>query len=561
MSTPVRTIGPKATMEEAAELMSRWGHGGLPVVENGELIGVVGRKNVDKASRHGLDHAPVTGFMGGEPVTVGPDADLGELERILATRGVGRVPVLDGGKLVGIVTRKDVLRAEHGDAYLDRQVARAHPQATERFLSSVEGLLPEDARDVLKRIGQTAAEQGVRAHVVGGFVRDMIIGRLNLDLDIVVEGDGVEFAEVAGRALGARVRVHRRFGTAVIVLDRSLHVDVASSRTEYYSRPGALPVVERSGLRQDLLRRDFTINAMAACLDPDCFGRIADPYGGLKDIESGTVRVLHALSFIDDPTRLLRAARFEVRYGFGLDKLTEQHARRAVDLRVLDEVSGARLREELVDILSENNPAVILERLHKLGVLASVVPENSDAGRVVRGVAAIDEAMDRLCPMLIRQPRRVGVLVGAIAASAGRESCERWLRRLRFAREIAGPASILCLKCPTALKTLQDRRGMKDSRLYRTLEPLAPEVLVNLWALGDDLARSRIEHFAQTLSRIRPTVSGRDLLELGAEPKQEFSAILARALEDRLDGRAVGRQAELANLRRIAHRAGVLPPR
>lgn len=561
MSSPVRTISPDATMREAADLMSRWGHGGLPVVEDDRLIGVVGRKAVDKASRHGLDHAPVTGFVGSDPITIGPDLELSELERLLATRGIGRLPVIENGQLIGIVTRKDVLRAEHGDAYLDRRAARLHPKATEQFITSVETILPQEVREVLHRIGELAARQGVRAHVVGGFVRDMVLGRPNLDLDIVVEGDGVEFAELAAASLGGRVRAHRRFGTAVIVLDGGLHVDVASSRTEYYSRPGALPTVERSSLRQDLLRRDFTINAMAACVDPDCFGRIADPYGGLKDLESGTVRVLHPLSFIDDPTRLLRAARFEVRYGFSLDPASERHARRAVDLRVLEEVTGARLREELADILAEKTPAVILRRLDALGVLRSVIPEGSKPGDVVRAVESIDVAYDRLAAMFSRRPTRKGAQTCAIAATAARDACDKWLRRMRFSRDVAAPAAMLCTKRPTVLKTLQDRRGMKDSRLYRTLQPLAPEVLVNLWSLGDDLAKSRVERYVAKLSRVRPAVNGRDLLEMGAAPKQGFSAILARALEDRLDGRAIGRQAELANLRRIASRAGALPPR
>lgn len=558
MSSPVLSIAPQATMREAGELMSRWGHGGLPVLDGDRLAGMVSRKDVDKAVRHGLDHAPVTGFMGGDVVTIGPDLDVAELERLLATRGIGRVPVVVDGDIVGIVTRKDVLRAEHGDAYLDRRLARAHPRATERFLGGVETLLPENVREVIRRIGELAGEQGVRAHVVGGFVRDMVLGRRNLDLDIVVEGDGVDFAEKAAAMLGVRVRVHRRFGTAVIVLDDELHLDVASSRTEYYTRPGALPTVERSSLRQDLLRRDFTINAMAACIDPDCFGRIADPYGGLRDLERGSVRVLHALSFIDDPTRLLRAARFEIRYGFTLDAVTEQQARRAVELRVLDEVSGARLREEMLDVLAEQRPAVIFQRLHELGVLEAVMPEGAEHTRVVAAVQAIDEALKRLSPLFSRKPTRLGAQIGAIASTVPRESCERWVRRMRFGRELAERAVLLCTKCSTMLKTLGDGRGMRDSRLFHTLQGLPSEVLVNLWSMGDDLARQRVERYVTTLAKVRPAVTGRDLIEMGATPGEEFSAILARARDDRLDGRAVGREAELANLRRLALRAGLI---
>ncbi len=167
----------------------------------------------------------------------------------------------------------------------------------------------------LEALGRLADERGERAHAVGGFVRDMLLGRANFDVDVVVEGDGVAFAEAYGHQHGVPVKIHRRFGTAVLVLSKEFHIDVTSARSEYYVRPGALPTVERSSLRQDLFRRDFTINAMAACLEPSRFGAIADPFGGLRDLESGVVRVLHGLSFIDDPTRILRAARFEERYG------------------------------------------------------------------------------------------------------------------------------------------------------------------------------------------------------------------------------------------------------
>ena len=238
--------------------------------------------------------------------------------------------------------------------------------------------------ETLEALGRLAGERGERAHAVGGFVRDMLLGRPNLDVDVVVEGDGVAFAQAFGELHGVPVKIHRRFGTAVLVVSREFHVDVTSARTEYYVRPGALPTVERSSLRQDLFRRDFTMNAMAACLEPSCFGAIADPFGGLRDLESGVVRVLHGLSFIDDPTRILRAVRFEERYGFSMDPGTEGQARRAVELDMLSEVSGARLREELLGILAEESPASALERLDRIGALAALAAGRCRRGRATR---------------------------------------------------------------------------------------------------------------------------------------------------------------------------------
>ncbi|MDP1793636.1 MAG: CBS domain-containing protein, partial [Acidimicrobiales bacterium] len=293
MSREVRTVLPGSTMTEAGELMARWGHGGLPIVEEGVLVGLVTRKDVDKALRHGLGHAPVTGFMTRDVLTIDPSADVAEIEQLMAGRGIGRLPVVEDGRILGIVTRKDVLRAEHGDGYLVAGLQGVHPAAQGRFAGSVRSLLPDVVSSTLGALGQLADERGERAHAVGGFVRDMLLGRANLDVDVVVEGDGVAFAQEFAERHGTDVKIHRRFGTAVLVVSKELHVDVTSARSEYYVRPGALPTVERSSLRQDLFRRDFTINAMAACLEPSCFGAIADPFGGLRDLESGIVRVLH----------------------------------------------------------------------------------------------------------------------------------------------------------------------------------------------------------------------------------------------------------------------------
>jgi tRNA nucleotidyltransferase (CCA-adding enzyme) len=562
MTSPVREADPTWTMRRAGELMATWGHGAVPVVENGRLVGLVTRKDVDKATRHGLDHAPVTGFMNRDLVTVPRTMPLGELETLLATRGVGRLPVVDdSGAILGIVTRQDVLRAEHGDAYLAGRVASAHPEATERFRVGVASLMPAEIVDALHRLGVQAEEQGTRAYVVGGFVRDMILGVPNLDIDVVVEGDGVAFAETLAELIGAHVRVHRRFGTAVISFSDQFHVDIASARTEYYTRPGALPTVEASSLREDLFRRDFTINAMAACLEPSCFGAVSDPFAGLRDLDEGVVRVLHGLSFVDDPTRVLRAARFEARYGFSMDAGTEGLARRAVSMGMLAEVSGARVREEFLDILDEPRPATALTRLEALGALGALLPDGADGEAVVAGVWAAEEALVTLAGQWLPRasaPNRRDTLFSVLAAAQSTRATVKWLRHLHANRVLVQHAEELAEHGPAVLRALQSARGLRDSRLYRLVHPLSSETIAVLWSRCGELGRERIERYVAKLSGMRLAVTGRDLIAINATPGDAFSAILARALDDRLDGRAVGREAELANLRRLAIRAGLI---
>jgi tRNA nucleotidyltransferase (CCA-adding enzyme) len=554
MSAPVRTITSQTTMAQAGRLMATWGHGGLPVVDDDELVGLVTRKDVDKASRHGLDHAPVTGFMARQPHVVTPDADLGELERLLVRTGIGRVPVLSDGELTGIVTRKDLLRAEHGDTYLDRRVTRERSEASQRFMASFSHLLPVEAREAVETLGLLAGEDGLRAHVVGGFVRDMLIGRPNLDIDVVIEGDGLAFAERVAERLGARVRVHRRFGTAVLILSKTLHVDITSARTEYYTRPGALPTVERSSLRQDLFRRDFSVNAMAACINPESFGIIADPFGGLHDLERGVIRTLHSLSFVEDPTRVLRAARFEKRYGFKIDPSTEALLRQAVDMQMLDEVSGARIREEILDIIDEQSVTPIMERLHELGALDLLLPQEARAHKVLEELALTEVAYHTLAEWFEREPHRRIALLIPFAATVPTRVAEHWTRWLRFGREYGTPIITAAEKRKSVVARLRDRRGMKDSRLYALLDELPAETVVYLWAICDAVGRERIERFVKVLSAIRTAVTGEDLVALGFAPGPYFSAILSESLSDRLDGRAVGREAELANLRRLARK-------
>lgn len=558
MSAPVHSIAPETTMAQAGRLMARWGHGGLPVVEDGRLVGIVTRKDVDKALRHKLGHAPVTGFMAREPRTVGPEADLGELERLLVRTGIGRVPVVRDGAVVGIVTRKDLLRAEHGSAYLDSALERRQAEASSRFLASMKALLPAEVRDAVSALGRLADARGLRAHVVGGFVRDMLLGRRNLDVDVVVEGDGLAFAQAAAAELGGRVRVHRRFGTAVLVLSRTLHVDVTSARTEYYVRPGALPTVERSSLRQDLFRRDFSINAMAVSINADGFATLVDPFGGLHDLERGVLRALHSLSFVEDPTRVLRAARFQVRYGLRIDPSTDALLRQAVEMGMLAEVSGARIREELLDLVDEPELSPILRKLEEADALAGLLPEGSPVTRVLGDVAAVEAAYGELAGRFSHPPRRRIALLVPLVASSAPAPVERWAHWLRFGREYGTPLMATVEQGASVAAALRDGRRMRDSRLHALLAELPAEMLVYLWGTGGMREHERIERFIDVLAGVRLAVSGDDLRELGLAPGPVYSGILAQALADRLDGRAVGRTAELANLRRLvrAHPAG-----
>ena len=363
MSRPVHAVA--GTDEISATLVEcqRLGLSGIQVSENGHLTGTVSREDLDRAVRHGLSHAPVKGVMSSGVPVIGADATLGELRELLATGRAGRLVVVGEGPYraesqvpvsaaEGVVTRGDLLRALHEPE--GREQPLPDPDAT----AAVRARLAEITRlqQVLPAIERVAAAHDP-VYLVGGAVRDVLLGEQSLDLDLMVEGDALAFARALAGELGVTCHPHEKFQTAVVKgHDREGHdvrIDVATARTEVYGAPGALPEVERSTLRHDMARRDFTINAMATSLRAEDVGATYDFFGGFRDLSGRTVRVLHNLSFVEDPTRLLRAVRYEARLGFAMDRHTLSLARGCIEMRLVGDLASARLRDELVDLLSE----------------------------------------------------------------------------------------------------------------------------------------------------------------------------------------------------------------
>ncbi len=233
------------------------------------------------------------------------------------------------------------------------------------------GIGPE-LRGILHAAGGLAAEMGFCAYAVGGMVRDLFLERDTFDLDIVVEGEGIRFARSLAGRLQARVKGYERFGTATITLPGGARVDVATARTESYDAPAALPRVTPGSIRDDLFRRDFTINAMALALAPGEFGRLLDEFGGVRDIQGRRIRVLHERSFVDDPTRIFRAVRFEARLGFRIVAADERRIGEALALSLLERLEEYRVAAELRLILGEPDPSRPLLRLAQLGVLEAL---------------------------------------------------------------------------------------------------------------------------------------------------------------------------------------------
>jgi tRNA nucleotidyltransferase (CCA-adding enzyme) len=373
MSFPVHTVTPDATLEDVGNLLLKYAHSGMPVVQGGALVGIISRRDVDKALKYGLQHAPVKGFMSRDVVTASPDMHWESVQKLMIQNDIGRVPVVENGQLIGIVSRTDVLRLIYGTVVSAadntvRERSLANRADTIRLLES----LPEGARRVLAAAAAIADEMERPVYLVGGFVRDLLLGEPSQDFDFVIEGNGFHFAQLMEKYLDVYKHVrHQEFGTARLFLKNGLHVDIAGSRMEEYDYPGAMPHVEQSALREDLFRRDFTINAMALCLNRDSYGQLIDYYGGGRDLVQKEIRLLHNMSFIDDATRIMRAVRFAGRYGFRLDKLTREALGVALEAGAFAKVSQERFTEEWLAIYNERNYQIMITHLDRARVLTS----------------------------------------------------------------------------------------------------------------------------------------------------------------------------------------------
>ncbi len=542
MSHGVHTLSPNLTIAEANARMRRYGHEGFPVVEGGRLVGVLTRSEIDRALHHNLGLAPVRAYMRAGAVSVSPDDPIGEVQRIMLEHGLGQVPVVSGGRVLGIVTRTDLIKLYSEPPRPSRQA-----QIAERLAET----LPAPLLELLLQARDEANDLGYSLYVVGGFVRDLLLGQPTLDLDLVVEGDAIALARRLAERLGARVRSHGRFGTAKLILpeDRPPELppalDFVTARTEFYAHPSALPQVERSSIKQDLYRRDFTINTMAICLDRARYGQLLDYYGGERDLREGLIRVLHSLSFVEDPTRILRAVRFAQRLGFAIEERTEELLRSALDL--LDRTTGDRLRHELLLILREPAPERAWSRLQDLGILPHLSPglvadewttrKLQELRRICNGWASerTAGAVDATWPSAAEgQPPCELLVLGLLTMRLSRPELEHLAVRLLMPRNQA----VLLEDMQHLYRLLpQLSQDLSGSALAALLRPYPEGALFAAWVAADDpLVRDQILRYQCELRPIRASLSGHRLRELGLEPGPAFSRILDAVRDARLDG-------------------------
>ncbi|MFN8464692.1 MAG: CBS domain-containing protein [Caldilineaceae bacterium] len=567
-----QVLRPDTPIQEAARLMRRWGHEGFPVVQpyagKDQLLGVLTRREADRAIDHGMGELPVQRFMRAGQVTVTPDDSIATLRKRMIDSNWGQIPVVDGGQIIGIVTRTDLIKLWDEANLPDRRAAEI-AQRLRRALNPVQYHL-------LERVGAEVDRMNYAVYVVGGFVRDLMLDRagvnpLSLDVDIVIEGDAIAFARRMQSLYGGRVIEHKRFGTAKWQLKRAqepvnvpkllrgmsepgdparmleelpAHLDFVTARTEFYTEPAVLPTVQQGSIKLDLHRRDFTINTLALCLNPDRWGNLLDFWNGLNDLNAGLVRVLHSLSFVDDATRIMRAVRYEQRFGFRIEERTLELLQDALEL--LTRVTPARIRHELERILEEEEPEKPMLRLDELHVLRTLYPDLRMTAEMAREFALLRElrGQEGANRLLVETPI-VLLYWGIITYPMPGDVLEALQERLGLKHETLRLMQSLA-RLRARLPVLADPAA-RPSQIVAALDDVDPVALALLPVLSSDTqVLVALDRYCHDWRQVQAVLDGNDLQALGLRRGTIYRTVLAELRAGRLDGTINSREEETA---------------
>lgn len=560
MVAPVRSASAGDTVAAAHEMMTRYGLNAVPVMQGVVVAGIITRQVAEKAIYHGLGKEDVTEYMTTDFESTGVGDSIERVQEILIGKNQRLIPVLDGDRrLAGIITRTGLLRHLHEASRATvGDVEEASPSGgiysrPKRVGNLMRDRLPESVMALLHSAGQVAERLGMKLYLVGGFVRDLLMRLDNLDIDLVVEGDGIAFAEALAQVHApCRVRPHHKFGTAVVVFPDGFKLDVATARVEYYVEPGALPTVSFSSMKQDLYRRDFTINTLAVRLDGELFGELVDYFGAQRDIKDRAIRVLHSLSFVEDPTRILRACRFEQRFGFAIARHTRNLIRNAVRLDLVSRLPKTRLNNELELIFKEKDPVSILRRMSEFGLAPSIHPDITLGNDQMALMSEVSEVLVWFSLLFLDEkvdPWMVYYL--ALLDPVPPDEAIAFAERLGLGRRLRAHVVTAKQTGESLLRCLFGLPVVSRKAIHDIFRDLPNEVILYLMAKAKhpDIKRY-ISLYLTQLKPIRVFTTGEDLKAMGYPPGPRFKKILEAVHEKRLAGEIRTPKGETAWIRR-----------
>lgn len=566
MTAPAIGIESSASISSADELMLHFGLKAVPVFKPGtrECAGILDAQTAARATAHGLGTDPAADYMQRRIETLGPEATINDLAEIIIDKRQRLVPVIHKGQVEGVVTRTDLINVFADESRRLTAGKRNKPYNVGKLIQE---RLPAETRKLLGLAGETGRELGLPVYAVGGFARDLLIGRPNQDIDLVAEGNGIALARALAAKLNGRVREHQKFLTSVVIFydEKGIerHIDVATARLEYYEYPAALPTVELSSIKMDLFRRDFSINSLAVRLDGEHFGNVEDFFGGRRDIKDRLIRVLHTLSLVEDPTRCIRAVRFEQRYGFRIGPGTEKLIKKTISMRLLEKLSPQRLFNELRHICDEEKSAACIERLDELGILRelhpaiALTPGKKELLKHMQDLLSwqhllfFDEKPESwICCFLILCQGLTQAESAAVYDRLGMPEAKKdhILRQRANLRKIR----------PLLLEWQEkdDRGNAAVSQLCAILDGICLEMLLYaMAAFGNAGLEKNISKYITRWKNEKPDINGDDLKRLGVAPGPIYGELLRLALAAKLDGKAVTAKKQLALVYRHLQKA------
>ena len=554
MVYPVKTIEPDRTLEEANEILTRYNLDILPVLQGERVIGLISKEVVEKAIHHGLKEFLIKDYMTTEFSMISPDTPFPQVQELMIGQNQSLLPVTEMERLVGIISVVDVVQVLQEEMMKSEKESQPLYARKKMISKLMKERLPERIQNLLIEFGKVGDDLGYSVYAVGGFVRDLLMKVENFDVDIVVEGDGIRLAEEFEKRFPCRIRTHKKFGTAIILFSDGLKIDVASARLEVYDSPAALPTVEQGSIKADLYRRDFTINTLAIQLNPRAFGELIDFFGGVKDIKEKGIRVLHNLSFVEDPTRVFRAIRFEQRFKFQIGKHTQNLMKNAVKMGFMDRLSGRRILSELILILQEENPSHALKRMRDFNLFHSLHPhfklddERIDLFEQIHHVISWFELLF-LEERYDRWPIYLYGLIDSFKEGEIEELCQRLTMNDKLMKKVIEGKRQADQVLLHIFFWINSDTEPKRSEIYSLLNPLSTEVKLFMMAKTTQMTTRRyISLYFTQLKDIKPMLRGADLIQMGIKPGPSIKKTLDDLLKARLDEEVITRQEEMEYL-------------
>lgn len=390
----------------------------------------------------------------------------------------------------------------------------------------------------LEKAGTIADSKNCSVFIVGGFVRDLLLKRKNIDIDIVIESNGIEFANTFAREFNGKVRMHDRFRTATIILENNFKIDIATARSEIYRKPASLPIVQCASIKQDLSRRDFTINAMAVKLNSKKFGGFVDYFNGRKDLEKKIIRVLHDKSFIDDPTRIFRAIRFEQRYGFKIEKHTEHLLKETVKLRMIERLTPQRLQNELILMLKEDNPFKFIRRMDELGILNIIIPGIKLDKDIERQFKEMENIFNNKYFTADKIPDIWKIYLLVLMEHLPVEEMGEVSEKFRFSGNVIKLLLNASGNKKRIINVLSKKQSMSDSHLYSILVDAPAEIIALIFVNSKNaMVKQRIILYLSKLLHRKNLINGNDLIKLGLKKGRNYKKILEEIHCKVIDGK------------------------